>query len=52
MSLRTWTDRIQDILDAIDEIQTFTQDMDYSTFQYDVKTIKAVELDFIVIGEA
>ena len=52
MSPRAWTERIRDILDAIAEIQMFTQDMDFEGFQQDVKTLKAVTLDFIVIGEA
>lgn len=52
MSPRTWIERIRDILDAIGEIQTFTYGMVFATFQDDAKTIKAVELDFIVIGEA
>lgn len=52
MSPRAWTERVQDILEAIVEIQAFTHDMDFSTFRTDVKTIKAVQLNFIVIGEA
>ncbi len=52
MSSRRWDERVRDILEAIDEIQSFTQNMDFETFQGDVKTIKAVQLDFIIIGEA
>jgi uncharacterized protein with HEPN domain len=52
MSLRNWHDRIRDILDAIAEIQRFTQDMDYDTFKRDEKSIRAVEMNFIIIGEA
>ena len=52
MSPRDWKERVQDILDAIAEIQTFTRGMDLDTFRADAKTLKAVELDFIVIGEA
>jgi uncharacterized protein with HEPN domain len=52
VSPRRWKERIQDILDAADEIQDFTHGMDFQTFQNDVRTLKAVELDFIVIGEA
>ncbi len=52
MSPRVWKERIQDILDAIAEIQTFTAGMDFNTFRNDQRTIRAVELDFIVIGEA
>lgn len=52
MSPRAWKERIHDILDAIEEIQSFTRNLDFDTFYPDVRTIRAVELDFIVIGEA
>ena len=52
MSPRAWTERIRDILDAIAEIQAFTEGMNYESFTADARTIRAVELDFIVIGEA
>jgi len=52
MSPRDWQDRIQDILDAIAEIQKFTYGMDYETFKSDDKTIRAIEMNFIIIGEA
>lgn len=52
MSPRDWAERIRDILDAIAEIQYFTAGMNYDAFKADAKTIRAVELDFIVIGEA
>lgn len=52
MSRRSWRERIWDILDAIAEIRTFTHGMAYDTFRQDPKTIRAVELDFIIIGEA
>ena len=52
MSPRGWQDRIRDILDAIAEIQKFTHGMDYKTFKGDDKSIRAVEMNFIIIGEA
>ncbi len=52
MSPRDWKERIQDILEAISEIQAFTHDMDFEAFRADAKTVKAVELDLIIIGEA
>jgi uncharacterized protein with HEPN domain len=52
MSPRTWRERIQDILEAMAEIETFTRGMDYETFQADEKTVRAVEMNFIIIGEA
>ncbi len=52
MSPRRWLDRIQDILDAIEEIQIFIKEMDFQSFESDSRTIRAIELDFIIIGEA
>ena len=52
MSPRGWQDRIRDILDAIAEIQKFTAGMDFETFKKDDKSIRAVEMNFIIIGEA
>jgi uncharacterized protein with HEPN domain len=52
MSPRDWRNRVQDILDAIAEIQKFTDGMDYETFKEDSKSIRAVEMNFIIIGEA
>jgi uncharacterized protein with HEPN domain len=52
MSRRNWRDRIRDILTAIAEIQAFTRGMDYETFKSDDKSIRAVEMNFIIIGEA
>ncbi len=52
MSPRDWRDRIRDILDAIAEIQRFTGDMDFETFKDDDMAVRAVEMNFIIIGEA
>jgi uncharacterized protein with HEPN domain len=52
MSPRLWTERIQDILEAIAEIREFTRSMSFEQFRDDPKTLKAVALDVIVIGEA
>lgn len=52
MSPRKWPRRIEDILDAIEEIQSFVRGMSYEQFQSDPKTLKAVAADLIVIGEA
>lgn len=52
MSPRRWSERVRDILDAIAEIQAFIKGMDFAAFETDIKTMKAVELNFIVIGEA
>ena len=52
MSPRNWKDRVRDILDAIAEIQKFTRGMDYEDFREDDKAVRAVEMNFIIIGEA
>jgi len=39
-------------LDAVAAIKAFTQGIAFDTFRYDAKTMRAVELDFIIIGEA
>ena len=52
MSPRLWTERIEDILDAIAEIEEFTRSMSFDQFRDDPKTLKAVALDIVVIGEA
>jgi uncharacterized protein with HEPN domain len=52
VSPRGWQDRIRDILDAIAEIQEFTSGMNFEGFRGDDKTIRAVEMNFIIIGES
>ena len=52
MSRRDWQARVKDIVDAAREILMFTGDLDYEKFRQDTKTIRAIELDFIIIGEA
>lgn len=52
MSPRKWPRRIEDILDAVEEIQSFVQGLTYGEFCTDAKTIKAVAADLAVIGEA
>lgn len=52
MSSREWPDRVRDILDAIAETQFFTHGMSLADFKADTKTVKAVELNFIIIGKA
>jgi uncharacterized protein with HEPN domain len=42
MKLRDHTDYLQDILDAIDDIRAFTEDMSFQNFASDRKTINAV----------
>ena len=52
MLLREWRVRVQDILDSIAAIQTYTVGMYYSAFAQDRKTIDAVLRNITVIGEA
>jgi uncharacterized protein with HEPN domain len=52
VSPKDWKGRIRDILDAIAEISAFTEGMNFGSFSADAKTVRAVELDLIIIGEA
>jgi len=52
VSPRGWQNRIRDILDAIAEIRKFTRGMSYEDFKEDGKAVRAVEMNFIIIGEA
>jgi uncharacterized protein with HEPN domain len=50
--LRDFRVYIEDILEAIDSIQTYTKDIDYEGFVGDKKTVDAVIRNFEIIGEA
>ena len=52
MSLRSWQERIEDILAAIAEIGSFMAGMNREQFLADAKTLKAVVADLTIIGEA
>ena len=52
MSPRSWQERIQDILEAVAEIQTFVAGLSRDQFLSDSKTIKAVVANLTIIGEA
>ena len=52
MSPRRWRTRVEDILSAIEEIDTFVSEMSFDEFGGDPKTLRAVICDFIIIGEA
>ena len=47
MSGRHWRNRIEDILDAITEIQSFVAGTTLEQFKADAKTLKAVAADLI-----
>lgn len=52
MSSRSASARIQDILDAIQSIQSRTANLSFDEFSQDETLVKAVLYDLIVIGEA
>lgn len=52
MSPRRWEARIEDILSAIDEINSFVEGMSFDEFRSERKTLRAVVADFIIVGEA
>lgn len=52
MSHRRWQERVQDILDAVAEIQAFVAGLTRDGFLADTRTVKAVAADLMIIGEA
>ncbi len=44
--------RVEDILQAIAEIQSFTEGMTFEDFQADTKTVRAVMCNITIMGEA
>lgn len=52
MPPREWGFRIDDILEAIDRIERYTEDLDFSHWLNDQKTIDAVVRNMEIIGEA
>ena len=42
----------EDIFKAIEEVEEFTKGLSFDDFSKDIKVIRAVTMDFIVIGEA
>ncbi len=49
---RQWTHRVEDILGAIGEIQSFVAGMTIDQFSADARTMKAVAANLMIIGEA
>ena len=49
LEIETW---LFDILNAIEEIESFTNSQDFVSFHSDIKTKRAVERDIEIIGEA
>jgi uncharacterized protein with HEPN domain len=52
VSPRSGRESIEDILDAIAEIQTFIGGLSRTQFLSDAKTLKAVVANLVIIGEA
>ncbi len=52
MKTRDVRDYLRDILNAVDEVETFVKDMSFEDFAKDRKTVNAVVRSIEVIGEA
>ena len=52
MKTRDYRDYLQDILDAVNDIESFVDDMTYEDFIKDRKTLNAVVRSIEIIGEA
>lgn len=52
MSERSIPFLLSDILESIDNIFNFTKGMSYNQYEKDLKTIHAVQHNFMIIGEA
>ena len=52
MPRRTWVERVEDIVSAIERIGEYTEALDFAAFAQDHKTIDAVVRNLEVIGEA
>lgn len=52
MSPREWKFLLDDILDAIEKIQSYVAEMSFEEFEDDNKTVDAVVRNFIIVGEA
>jgi uncharacterized protein with HEPN domain len=52
MSPRDWTQRVQDILSCIHNIQAYTQGMNLAMFEENPIVVRAVAFEFVTMGEA
>jgi uncharacterized protein with HEPN domain len=52
MPPRSWRVRIEDILEAMSNIELYVAGLKYTTFRADRKTVDAVERNLEIIGEA
>ena len=47
-----WRTRLEDILEAIQNVQSYVRGMTFDEFASDMKTIKAAAFEIAVVGEA
>ncbi len=52
MSPRNWKFRLEDIIEVLDRISQYVEDLDYTHWLKDQKTIDAVVRNLEIIGEA
>ena len=52
MPYRSWKFRIDDIIEAINKVERYTNGIDFASWQNDEKTVDAVIRNIEVIGEA
>lgn len=52
MPSRDWKSRITDILQAVQDIEQFTQEMTFEEFRKNKMVIQSVLYNFVIIGEA
>lgn len=52
MPHRGWQMRIEDILEAIERIQNWTEDSTRESFCVDARTVQAVAYNLLIVGEA
>jgi uncharacterized protein with HEPN domain len=52
MKFRDYRDYLQGILDAVNDIESFVDDLTYEEFKKDRKTLNAVVRSIEIIGEA
>jgi uncharacterized protein with HEPN domain len=52
MPSRDWKSRITDILQAVQDIEQFTQEMTFEEFRKNKMVVQSVLYNFVIIGEA
>ena len=52
MSRENWKDRVEDMLEAISNLQEYVRGMTFQAFSADKKTVRAAAYEIGIIGEA